>query len=143
MTFESIKIEQQSKDMVKDNLIADNAPSSLSMESNSKLKTKVGEKTKLSLINGVFDVTLLINLIKDFMPLITHKDQGDQFWHVKLTFIVVLFFLQIVVFAILSLLTVVRDKTKLERMNNLVLFLSSFIFLFEFMRSRFYLETTN
>jgi hypothetical protein len=140
MTIDSNKAEHQSPDMIKEQLVPDNAPSSVSMDS--KVKTKFGEKTKLSLINGVFDVTLLINLIKDFTPLLAKKEQNDQFWHVKLMFITVLFVLQIIVFAILSLITIVRDKSKLERMNNMVLFLSSFIFLFEFIRSRFYMEIT-
>jgi|SanBayMetagenome_1026888.scaffolds.fasta_scaffold29870_2 hypothetical protein len=134
--IDNIKVE--ANEIQKDIMIGGNAPSSISMDT-SKSRVKVGEKTKLSLINGVFDVTLLINLIKDFMPLLAQKDTSD-FWHVKIVFISLLFVLQIVVFAILSLVTIVRDKGKLEKMNNMVLFLTSFIFLFEFMRSRFYLR---
>ncbi len=106
-----------------------------------KSKGKIGEKTKLSVINGVFDATLIITLMKDLVPLLSQKDTIDEFWQLKIVIITILLFLQFGVMVLLSLLTIVKDKNKLEKINNIVLAISSLMFLIELIRGKFYVET--
>jgi hypothetical protein len=125
----------------KDELVTNNHPNlSISMDTN-KSKGKIGEKTKLSVINGVFDATLIITLMKDLVPLLSQKDTIDEFWQLKIVIITILLFLQFGVMVLLSLLTIVKDKNKLEKINNIVLAISSLMFLIELIRGKFYVET--
>ena len=108
--------------------------SSLNTSSNLNSKIKIGEKTKLSLINGAFDVSLLINVLKNFI-LLYENEKTDLTWQIKIGLVVVLFILQMSVFGILSSIAIVKNKVTLEKMNNAILVLSSFIFLFELVRN--------
>ena len=105
-----------------------------SLNSNLNNKIKIGEKTKLSIINGAFDVSLLINVLKNFI-LLYENGKPDLTWYIKISLVVLLFILQMSVFAILSSIALVKNKATLEKMNNAILVLSSFIFLFELVRN--------
>ncbi len=106
-----------------------------------KLSKKLADKTKLSFANGVFDASLLINLLKD-IAILTQMPIVDGSWYISMFLVCLSFMMQIVVFGILSCLAVVSDKKILEKMNNSVLVISSFILLFEVLRGIFSVNKT-
>lgn len=97
----------------------------------------MGQKTKLTLSNFVFDITLLLNLLNGLILLI-NSPSNDFSWYVKLALIIILGVLEILHFSLLTIAAHVSNKTISSKLNSIVLISSSFILLFECLRSKFH-----
>ena len=102
---------------------------------NSNKNILLGQKTKLTLSNFVFDITLLVNLISNMMTLVNNPSY-DYNWYLKFVIIIILFVLEFLHFTLLSVAAHVQNKSISHKLNSLVLIISSFILLFECLKGR-------
>ena len=90
------------------------------------------EKSKLSLTIAVTDVNLILVLINQLI-LFVSVGQMSFVNYLKIGLVCLSLLLHLVIIGILTSLSFVRDKSKLEILNNVMLSLSTFNFVSEFL----------
>jgi hypothetical protein len=135
-TTEMLPLNEESKPKKSSNNSSKNDQNSnktFLTDSTSKLYKSFANKTKLSLSNSSFNISLILNLV-DCYDNLSQSEIKNEYWWFKMSIILILFILQITVFGMIFSFIVVKDKVKMEKINNITLFLSMFILLFEIIK---------